>query len=453
MAFVLTKEIIMKECVKQGYYRTPSCNEKLYLHHKGLTDIDPLAFQEYTDVKVLWLESNCLSTLPSMAVVDGKEVSVFGPLHGTLRQLYAHGNTFQRMPNLSMFRRLDGVNFSDNFIRTVESYCPYWVNAGASPEAMEAPESPSKSKSATATAPGPRLEVGPATLARINGWQAICEHVPDDECPCGTITTLYLKNNHLTALEDIAQLLCYKKLSTLDLSHNRLSDPAVVALLGRLGELKSLVLTGNPCIRAIPNYRKTVIAACKKLMYLDDRPVFEDERRLVMAWVSGGVDGEAKEKKLMRQEEEERHQKRLDDFRKLIRRGQEEQAAADRGGDVDEDESEPDSNPTPDTSEDEATDIQPPRAAQTPHVRQLSSNSSAAPRTAFYNANYASQPTEEPNQSPPAADGDGTNRVQWGSYVITRRSDAPPPAAAIPAAPTATYVDPNGDDCGDVWIP
>jgi hypothetical protein len=37
-------------------------------------------------------------------------------------------------------------------------------------------------------------------------------------------------------------------------------------------------------LHSIRNYRKTVIAALPELKYLDERPVFEDERRLVNAW-------------------------------------------------------------------------------------------------------------------------------------------------------------------------
>lgn len=50
---LLTTSVIMKECVAQGFYRNPICNEKLYLHHKAFTDIEPCALVPYTDVKVL----------------------------------------------------------------------------------------------------------------------------------------------------------------------------------------------------------------------------------------------------------------------------------------------------------------------------------------------------------------------------------------------------------------
>jgi dynein assembly factor 1, axonemal len=49
-------------------------------------------------------------------------------------------------------------------------------------------------------------------------------------------------------------------------------------------DLRCLYLKGNPVVSAIKNYRKTIVAALPNLQYLDERPVFEDERRLVSAW-------------------------------------------------------------------------------------------------------------------------------------------------------------------------
>ncbi|KEG11083.1 hypothetical protein DQ04_03001080, partial [Trypanosoma grayi] len=60
----ITTETIKRICVQLGFYRHPICNEKLYLHHKGFDSIDTDAFDPYTDVKVLWLESNALTVIP-----------------------------------------------------------------------------------------------------------------------------------------------------------------------------------------------------------------------------------------------------------------------------------------------------------------------------------------------------------------------------------------------------
>jgi hypothetical protein len=61
---------------------------------------------------------------------------------------------------------------------------------------------------------------------------------------------------------------------------------------------------GNPVIKNIQNYRKTIVSRCQSLTYLDDRPVFEKERLLCNAWAVGGLDGERAERERIRNEEQ-----------------------------------------------------------------------------------------------------------------------------------------------------
>ncbi len=41
--------------------------------------------------------------------------------------------------------------------------------------------------------------------------------------------------------------------------------------------------------RQVPSYRKETICASNSLLFLDDRPVTEDERMLARAWKEGGL--------------------------------------------------------------------------------------------------------------------------------------------------------------------
>jgi dynein assembly factor 1 len=269
----ITKEKVQKLCVEQGFYKTPSCNEKLYLHHKGFDQISGL--DEFSEAKVLWLEGNCFAKIEGLGNLT------------KLRQLYLHQNHISRVEGLETLAELDGLNLSDNGI------------------------------------------------AFLTGLDSQAD----------SLTMLQLKNNRLATIDGLEHLLVLNKLSSLDLTGNRIEDgEALLTLLAQLPSLKSLHLTGNPCVRTISNYRKRVLSRLPNLMYLDEKPVFKEERRLVTAWTEGGLEAEREEKKKMREEEMAAIQQRLQEFRDMQRRGREA-----RGEDAtrsSSSEEENDSNPT-----------------------------------------------------------------------------------------------------------
>jgi dynein assembly factor 1 len=120
-------------------------------------------------------------------------------------------------------------------------------------------------------------------LDTINLSQNQLRHLEGLSC-CPNLRTLICTNNQLASVASVQHLTECKGLHTLDLQDNQISDPAVLDVLKQLPELRCLYLKGNPVVSSIKNYRKTLIAALPELKYLDERPVFEDERRLVTAW-------------------------------------------------------------------------------------------------------------------------------------------------------------------------
>nr|KAJ3421677.1 Dynein assembly factor 1, axonemal [Polyrhizophydium stewartii] len=121
------------------------------------------------------------------------------------------------------------------------------------------------------------------------------------------LRTLQLAHNFLRSAEDIQHLAI-----VLDLSHNKLEDPAIIEVLEQLPELAVLNLMANPVIRTIQSYRKTVVSRCKRLTYLDDRPVFDKERLATDAWAVGGLDAERRERERQREEEEEKQRRNFE---------------------------------------------------------------------------------------------------------------------------------------------
>jgi len=120
--------------------------------------------------------------------------------------------------------------------------------------------------------------------------------------------TLLLQRNKLKTLDSVQGLLECTSLSCIDMQNNDLEDVEVVDILEQLPNLKVLYLKGNPFVKKIKNYRKTVISRLKNLTYLDDRPVFDEERLLVTAWAAGGKEGEKAER--VRQKEEKKEKER-----------------------------------------------------------------------------------------------------------------------------------------------
>jgi len=65
------------------------------------------------------------------------------------------------------------------------------------------------------------------------------------------------------------------------------------------------------------------------LRYLDDRPVFEDDRRHAEAFHRGGIDEERAERELIKTEEREKHHEYHRKFKEMMRRAREEKRAED----------------------------------------------------------------------------------------------------------------------------
>ncbi|CAH0721336.1 unnamed protein product, partial [Brenthis ino] len=155
-----------------------------------------------------------------------------------LKCLYLHYNVIRKIENLNGCPKLDTLNLDHNFVTKIEN-----------------------------------LDV-----------------VPD-------LHTLSISHNMLKTVDDLDNLRHCKNLSVLDLSYNRLEDPLIVDVLSDMAVLKVLVLTGNPVVRNIPAYRKTLTLRLKELLNLDNRPIFPRDRACAVAWQRGGVQEEIDERR------------------------------------------------------------------------------------------------------------------------------------------------------------
>ncbi|XP_016964518.1 dynein axonemal assembly factor 1 homolog [Drosophila biarmipes] len=155
-----------------------------------------------------------------------------------LKCLFLQNNLITKMENLNPCRELDTLNLSSNHIRKIQN-------------------------------------IGSDILPVLN--------------------TLNISSNYLKDCESLSDLVQCKNLSVLDLSNNRIDDILIVKVFEQMPSLRVLVLQGNPVVSRLPQYRKTLILACKELTYLDSRPVFPRDRACAEAWKREGYEGERKE--------------------------------------------------------------------------------------------------------------------------------------------------------------
>jgi hypothetical protein len=116
--------------------------------------------------------------------------------------------------------------------------------------------------------------------------------------------TRFLAANNEVGDGELHHLLACPALTVVDLSHNKLSDAAVVAeVFPQLARLATLMLSGNAVVRAIKPYRKRLVHQNRSLRYLDEYPVFDDERRCSDAWGADGPAAEKLEREAIREED------------------------------------------------------------------------------------------------------------------------------------------------------
>jgi len=144
------------------------------------------------------------------------------------------------------------------------------------------------------------------------------------------LETVQLNNNNIATLEDFEGIRECQGLRVIELSKNQIDDPAIVDVLASIPDLRLLKLDGNPVIRKISSYRKTMIVRLKNLTYLDDRPVFEEERLTAEAWARGGVEAEKMERQRQRAFKKAQEERRHKAFFQMVEEGKKERRAREK---------------------------------------------------------------------------------------------------------------------------
>ena len=160
-----------------------------------------------------------------------------------------------------------------------------------------------------------------------------------------TLATLVAAGNRLADVDAVDALRACPRLTSLDLSDNKLRGVSVVAFLtsedaGLANRLALLKFRGNPAVGETKSYRKTVVARMRALNYLDDAPVFPKDRRLAEAWARGGVEEERAERGRIFDDEKKHRERQARNFDAMVAEAKRDAAARASGG-------EPEPKPNP----------------------------------------------------------------------------------------------------------
>ena len=125
-----------------------------------------------------------------------------------------------------------------------------------------------------------------------------------------------MKINSVAALKG---LLDCPSITCLDISDNYIDDPAIIEeILMKMPNLGVLYSQGNDFQKKVNSYRKNIIAKIPSLKFVDDRPVFPEDRRRAEAYARGGIEEERVEMKLIKTEKEAKHWANHDAFLLMV---------------------------------------------------------------------------------------------------------------------------------------
>lgn len=116
----------------------------------------------------------------------------------------------------------------------------------------------------------------------------------------------------------------------MDISHNKIDledSELFIEILRQMDSLSVLYMMHNKIVSKIPNYRKTLTNALPNLKYLDDRPIFPEDRRYAAAFLRGGLAEEREERQRVKEEKEAERMKQHEDFKAMLNEFREKRAA------------------------------------------------------------------------------------------------------------------------------
>lgn len=291
----MTREVIVASCKANGGYEAPLLNDQLYLHCKGFMKIANL--EPYTSAKVLWLEQNALEELSGLSQQQ------------ELVSLFVQNNTIRSLRTLATpLRNLRVINISHNYITSLAGLaagCPMLETLQASHNRIASLQACEDLWQLSTTLTSVDLS--------FNAIEQYEEKVGELDDGNGTATEEAPPAEQLVAdgncgaegSENASTPAVLGVTPSTAMMRPKQPPLVVVDFFRRLPEVSVIYLHGNSIIHGLRHYRRNMILHLPALTYLDERPVFPEERRLVEAWGTGGEEAEAATRSAIRAEKKE----------------------------------------------------------------------------------------------------------------------------------------------------
>ena len=291
---IMTEALVSQICKDKGFYRSPSLNEKLYLHFTGFLKIQNI--ENFCNCKALWLENNSISTIE----------------------------------NLEPLRELKTIFLQNNQINSFLGAAEACI---ANPE--ETPQLASMYPRGLRPTSGPlpsitNINLSSNGLLSLDGISFI---FPNAE-------SLIVSQNRLTNIS--AELKSLVRLCVFDISHNQIDIDAspvesqsipiyegsllnfeteaereILCVATHPPQISTVIFVGNPFVKKIKHYRKKLISMSSSIKAIDDEPVFNSEREASEAYSMGGRNAERQAREKLRahtQEVGRQNMKRFDEM-------------------------------------------------------------------------------------------------------------------------------------------
>lgn len=290
----MTKDVIVASCKANGGYAAPCLNDQLFLHCCGFTSIQNL--EPYTDVKVLWLEQNALSELSGLESQKDALVSLF-----------VQNNFIRSLSSLTAtLHGLRVLNVSHNYLTSLHGIaagCPSLETLQASHNQLTSLEVCEELWQLAGSLTSVDLSFNRIETAREPAGSAVA-------ALCATATTAAVRDSGCTADDDDVRIVDASVISavapaaapTTALALPKPEPLAIAQFFQHLPLVSVIYFQGNGLSHRLRHYRRNMILHLPALTYLDDRPVFPEERRVTEAWGRGGDTAEAAERATIREE-------------------------------------------------------------------------------------------------------------------------------------------------------